>query len=164
VFFLKTLLFLIKSVNIKNLTSNYVVPEYRVQFGVNFDHFDLAVFAEKRLMFLKFWHQFFNLLKRGGKLKKLGIIRCFILDRTFFLNFLCIFEEKKKWEKEKKNIYIARQCYNGPARPLKSTVLKYHVLAPVVGLYLYRVKLFNRLERGRVVVGGVGVAYEVDTC
>jgi len=35
VFFLKTLLFLIKSVNIKNLTSNYVVPEYRVQFGVN---------------------------------------------------------------------------------------------------------------------------------
>jgi len=65
VFFLKTLLFLLKSVNIKNLTSKYVVPEYRVQFGVNFDNFDSAVFAENWLMILKFLHPFFNLLKRG---------------------------------------------------------------------------------------------------
>jgi len=58
VFFLKTSLFLnlvksvnIKSVNIKYFTSNYVVPKYRVQFGVNFDNFGLAVFVQNKLMF-----------------------------------------------------------------------------------------------------------------
>jgi len=39
VFFLKTLLFLNKRVNIINLIKSYVVPEYRVQFSVNFDNF-----------------------------------------------------------------------------------------------------------------------------
>jgi len=85
VFFLKTILFLVKSVNITNLTSNYVVPEYRVPFVVNFDNFYLSVFAENRLMFLNFLHPFFNLLKRGvANLKKLEIVRCYISNFKFF--------------------------------------------------------------------------------
>jgi len=59
--FLKTLLFLIKSVKIKNLTINYVAPEYRVQFGVKFDNFSLTGFAENRLMFFEILDIFFNL-------------------------------------------------------------------------------------------------------
>jgi len=54
VFFLKTLFLLIKRVHIKNLISDYTVPEYRAQFGVKFSEFGLAVFAENELMFLKF--------------------------------------------------------------------------------------------------------------
>jgi len=50
--------------------------------------------------------QFFNLLKRGGKLKKIEIVQCFILDYTFFPFFLCISKKngKKNKKKKKKNL------------------------------------------------------------
>jgi len=102
VFFLKTLLYLIKRLDITNLTSNYAVPEYRVQFCVNFAKFGLEVFCGEQANVFEILHQFFNLLKRGSNFKKLVIVRCFILDRTFFLKFLCISEEKKLGERKKK--------------------------------------------------------------
>jgi len=72
VFFLKTILFLIKSVNIRKLIINYVVPEYRVQFGVNFAKFGFAIFCGKQTNVSEIFNQFFNLLKRGGKFQKTG--------------------------------------------------------------------------------------------
>jgi len=45
-----------------------------------------AVFAENMLMFLKFGIKFFNLLKRGGKIKKTG-------DSTMFYFRLYVFPE-----------------------------------------------------------------------
>jgi len=96
--FLKTLLFLIRSVNIKNLTSIYVVPEYRVQFGVNFNNFGSTVFAEERLMFPKICIHFSIYSKGGANFKKMEMVRCFIFDLKFFLKFLCISTEKN-WDK-----------------------------------------------------------------
>jgi len=54
VFFLEILLYLIKSVNIQNYTSDNTVPEYRAQFSVDFSEFGSAVFAKNKVMFLKF--------------------------------------------------------------------------------------------------------------
>jgi len=68
--FLKTLSFLNKSVYIRNLTINYVVPEYIVRFGVNFDNFGWTMFAKNRILFLKFWINFSIDLRRETNSKK----------------------------------------------------------------------------------------------
>jgi len=66
----------------------------------------------------------------GAIFKKLEIVRCFILDYSSFLKFLCISKKKIK-KNTKKNLKanpvrplkkkksILRQCYNDPTRPLK---------------------------------------------
>jgi len=62
----------------------------------------------------------------GAIFKKLEIVRCFILDYSSFLKFLCTYKKtcgKKKKKKEKKKKYILRQCYNGQlVRPLYSVI------------------------------------------
>jgi len=85
---LKTFFLKIKSVNIRNLTINYVVPDYKVHFGVNFHNFVTTGFAENRLLFLKIWINFTIYSKKGTDLKKLEILQCFILDYTCFLKLL----------------------------------------------------------------------------
>jgi len=71
-------------------------------------------------MFLKFWINFSIYSEVGANLKKMEKVRRFVSDYTSFLKILCIFEKfLEEKEKEKKNIYILRQSYNGPTRPLK---------------------------------------------
>jgi len=52
-------------------------------------------------MFLKVWINFSIYSKGGANFKKLEMARCFNLDYSSFLKFLCT-SKKKLWEKERK--------------------------------------------------------------
>jgi len=113
VFFLKTLFLLIIKVNIINLTSDYVLPEYRVQIGVNFSKFGFSRFCEEQANVSEVLNQFFNYTK-GGQMKK--------YSRRFFIR-LYVFSFLNKCKLKKMEMFnnIASQHHNGRiARRLNS--------------------------------------------
>jgi len=100
VFFLKTLLFLFKSVNIKNSTSKYAVQG---TIWCNFFCIGSADFAEKGWMFVKFFINFSIYSKGGGGKfrKKTGDGTMFYIRLFVFPEIFMHFGRKKLGERKK---------------------------------------------------------------